>query len=95
MAQALTDLEVLRELESIAREKLEWGGELRAEMRLAEDLQWDSLQLMGFAIETENRFRIKLNPDEEASIETVGDLVRLVSSKSERVGRNEPTDVDP
>ena len=95
MAQSLTDGEILRQLESMVREKLEWRGELRGDMRLVEDLELDSLQLMTLAVETENRFRIILDPDEEASIERVEDLVRLVSKKSARADQNGRTDVDP
>ncbi|MEE8367110.1 MAG: acyl carrier protein [Thermoanaerobaculia bacterium] len=82
MAAALTDVKILRVLESVARNKLEWRGELQKDLRLVEDLQLDSLQLMVLVVEVENRFRIILNADEEAGIEKVGDLVRLIAAKT-------------
>ena len=38
----------------------------------------DSLGALTLAVEVENRFRIRLDPEIEAEIETVGDLVRVV-----------------
>jgi acyl carrier protein len=82
LAQELTDREILRQLESLMREKLEWQGDLRGDLRLAEDLRLDSLQLLTLAVEVENCFRIKLSPEEEAGIQAAGDLVRLVRMKT-------------
>ena len=78
----MTDHEILRALECLAHDKLDWRGELREDMRLAEDMQLDSLQLMTLAVEVENHFRIVLQPDEEAGIEKIGDLVRLIGEKT-------------
>lgn len=47
-------------------------------MRLVEDLELDSLKALTLALEVENRFRICIDPELEAKIETVGDLVSAV-----------------
>ena len=56
-------------------------GRLRPELRLAEDLELDSLKTLTLAVEVENRFRVCLDPDSEAQIVTVGDLVATVGRK--------------
>ncbi len=73
--------EILGEIARLAREKLEWSGPVRAEMRLVEDLQLDSIRLLTLAMEVEDRFRICLDEDDEDALVTVGDLVTLVGKK--------------
>ena len=51
------------------------------EMRLVEDLRLDSIRLLTLAAEVENRFEVLLGEEEEAGIETVGDLVSIVEKK--------------
>jgi len=50
-------------------------------MRLVEDLRLDSLRLLTLAIEVEDRFQVALDEQDEAAIETVGDLVAAVGRK--------------
>lgn len=73
---------ILRRVERLARDKLGWRGTLRPEMRLVEDLELDSLRNLTLAIEIENHFRIALDEEDEAAIETVGDLVELIERKT-------------
>jgi acyl carrier protein len=75
------DEEVLAAIAEVARTRLGWRGELRPEMRLVEDLQLDSIRLLTLAVEIENRFRVRLDESDDASVETVGDLVERVRSK--------------
>jgi acyl carrier protein len=75
---------VLEAIAEVARDQLGFAGELRPEHRLAEDLELDSLKILTLAVEVENRFRICLDPDSEAQIVTVGDLVATVRRKLER-----------
>lgn len=77
----MSEREILAGLEQVARQHLGYGGALAAEQRLVEELGLDSLRLLILAAEVENRFRVRLEPDEEAGIVTVGDLVRLVAGK--------------
>jgi acyl carrier protein len=75
------DGRILQVIHEVAREQLGFSGSLRPEMRLAEDLELDSLKTLTLAVEVENRFRICLDPDSEAQIVTVGDLVATVRRK--------------
>jgi acyl carrier protein len=79
----MTDAEILAAVEQVARDHVGWQGNLRREMRLAEDLELDSLKTLTLAVEVENRFRICLDADSEAEIVTVGDLVATVGRKLE------------
>ena len=73
---SLTDAQIVDEIAGVTRQHLGWNDELRAEMRLVEDLELDSLKTLTLALEVENHFRVCL--DEEAGIETVGDLVAII-----------------
>jgi acyl carrier protein len=84
----MTDAEILAAVEQVAREHVGWQGRLRLEMRLAEDLELDSLKTLTLAVEVENRFRICLDADSEAQIVTVGDLVATVGRKLEERARD-------
>lgn len=77
----MTEGEILAGLEMIARERLEVERTLTMQSRLVEELRLDSLRLLTLAVEVENRFRVRLDPEDEGSIETVGDLVRVVERK--------------
>ncbi len=76
-----TSEEILSGVAEIARKHLGWDGPLAPEMRLVEDLSLDSVRLLTLAAEVENRFRVLLDEREEASLETVGDLVEIVHRK--------------
>ncbi len=78
------EAEILADIERVAREHLAGPHPLpplRPETRLVEDLRLDSLRLLTLVIEVENRFRIRLDEGDEAAIETVGDLVRVIEAK--------------
>lgn len=72
---------ILRTLGDLARQSLDWRGELHAEMRLVEDLELDSLRLLTLAMAVEDHYQVCLDEDDEASIVTVGDLIELVQRK--------------
>ena len=74
----MTDREILEGIAAVAREHVGFGGELQPEMRLVDSLGLDSLKLLTLAVEVENRFRICLDPEDEAGIETVADLVAII-----------------
>lgn len=77
--------ETLDQIAAIAAETLDWHGELREESKLVDDLGLDSLRSLALVIEIENRLRIRLTPDDEAGLVTVGDLLRVIESHA---GRN-------
>lgn len=72
---------ILAGVAEVAREHVGWRGELVSGMRLVEDLRLDSLRLLTLAVEVENRFRVALDEEDEAGIETVGDLVAAIRRK--------------
>jgi acyl carrier protein len=74
----VTEAEILAAVAEVAREHLGWSGDLRPDMHLVEELKLDSLKLLTLAVEVENRFRICLDADDEASIVTLGDLVAAI-----------------
>jgi acyl carrier protein len=74
----VNDQKILDGIREVALRHLDFGGEVRPEMRLAEDLELDSIKILTLAVEVENRFRVRLDPSSEARIETVGDLVAEV-----------------
>lgn len=86
----LTKQEILAGIAEVARIHLGWVEPLDPELRLVEDLELDSIKSLTLAVEVENRFRICLDPDSEAQIVTVGDLVAAVRRKIEQ----QPDDPD-
>jgi acyl carrier protein len=76
-----TPAAILAGVAQVAREHVGWRGELAPGMRLVEDLRLDSLRLLTLAVEVENRFRVALDEEDEAGIETVGDLVAAIRRK--------------
>ena len=77
----MTPEEILKDIATLAREKVGFMGELQPELRLVEDLKLDSLNLLTLATEVEDHFEICLDEDDEATLVTVGDLVALVEKK--------------
>lgn len=73
--------EIEEGIAAVARQHLGFAGEFDGRLRLVEDLGFDSLKLLTLAAEIENRFRVTLDPDEEATIATLGDLVALLQAK--------------
>jgi acyl carrier protein len=45
------------------------------------DMELDSLQLIALVVEIENRFRVCLEPEDEARIATIGDLVEVIRQR--------------
>lgn len=76
-----SDERIIDGIAEVARTHLGWQGELRADMRLVEDLELDSLKSLTLALEVENHFRVCL--DESAVILTVGDLVRMIRERTD------------
>jgi acyl carrier protein len=50
-------------------------------MSLVEALDLDSLRLLTLVVEVEDRFRICLDEEDEAQIQTVGDLLDAIRRK--------------
>lgn len=73
--------EILAGIAEVAHQHVGWNGPLGESMRLAEDLGLDSIRLLVLAAEVENRFRVALDPADDAAVRTVGDLVDVVARK--------------
>ena len=82
----MNDREILAAIAEVAREHVGLRGTLSPAQRLVEDLDLDSIKALTLAVEVENRFRVAIDPDSEASIVTVGDLVRVVREKLDDAG---------
>ena len=77
----MTHDEILAGVEAVAREHVDFVGELRPELRLVEDLELDSLKALTLAVEVENLFYICLDPEIEGRIKTVDDLVMAIDEQ--------------
>ena len=77
----MKDDEILQRIAEVARDKLDYEGELDGDMRLVEDLQLDSIRLATLAMEVEDRFEVYLDEEDEEGIVTVADLVGVVRRK--------------
>lgn len=77
----MTTEAILKEITRLARERLDYAGDMEPEMRLVEDLDLDSLRLFTLAMEVENQFQVRLDEGDEAELATVGDLVRVIERK--------------
>jgi acyl carrier protein len=51
------------------------------ETRIGDDLELDSLRRIELVIEIENRFRVILEPEDEARIRTLGELADVISHR--------------
>jgi acyl carrier protein len=82
----MTPEEIRRGIAAVALEHLAYEGPLSVGLRLIEDLQLDSIRLLTLAVEVENHFQVSLDPEDDAAIETVGDLVAAVGRKLHAAG---------
>jgi acyl carrier protein len=78
------ELLVLSEIRRIISQELDWTGPVEPGHHLMRDLQLDSLGLTVLAVELENRFRLRLSVEDSVGVSTVGDLMRLVASRTAR-----------
>lgn len=74
--------DVLAEMEIGPAGKSTGGGgahvPLSPDLHLLGDLDLDSLRRIELVIRIENQFRVRLEPEDEAEITTLGDLVRVI-----------------
>ena len=80
-ARAKARAEILAGVAQVAREHLGVERALGLDERLVEELDLDSIRLLTLAAEVENHFQISLDPEDEARIATVGDLVAAIEAK--------------
>ena len=78
MDETMNRQEIRAEISRVARQKLDWDQPLPTGA-IVEDL--DSLQLMTLVVEIEDVFEIELDPEDEARIKTIDDLVDVITRK--------------
>jgi len=83
----MTRAELLAAVAAVAREHLGIERPIGLDERLVEELGLDSIRLLTLAAEVENRFEIALDPEDEAGIRTVDDLLDAVERKLAARGR--------
>jgi hypothetical protein len=64
---------------ALAHDELDWSGSLPSGA-LAD--HFDSMQLMTLVVAVEDRFEIVLEPEDEAAITTVDDLIATIERKT-------------
>jgi acyl carrier protein len=73
--------DVLAELKKIAARELELSVDLTPALRLHDDLQLDSMQMIIVAVGLEDHFAVKLEEEDVPALRTVGDLCDLVARR--------------
>jgi acyl carrier protein len=73
--------QILEELGILVRRELDWEEDLRPDQRLVEDLGLDSLRLLTLAVAVENHFEFSLDPQDEANLSTVNDLLEVIERR--------------
>lgn len=76
-----SDEDILGVIGRIAAEHVDYHGPLDPAMRLAQDLELDSIKLLTLTVEIENHFRIRLDETDEAEIATVADLMVAIEKR--------------
>ena len=71
---------VLRDVRQVLEEHLTIADVDEA-THLFRDLELDSIQQLTFVVEVENHFKICFDEGDEAGIETIGDVVDVVSNR--------------
>ncbi len=69
---------ILEGIADVARTHLNWTGELTRDLPIIETFDLDSLRQLTLLVEIENRFRVRLDAEDEQSIVSVGDLVGVI-----------------
>lgn len=62
--------------------------EAARDTHIRRDLDLDSLRRIELVIEVENRFRVRLEPEDEAEVETLGDLTDVIRRRAGEDGAN-------
>ncbi len=73
--------DVVREIQRICDAELRLARPIAPALQLARDLGLDSLAAMILAVGLEDRYRVRLNEQDAATLVTVADLVSLVQRR--------------
>lgn len=75
----MTEAAILDGLEAIAKQHLSYEGPLPLDQPIVDTLTLDSIRMLTLLVEVENRFEVCLEESDESSIETLRDLVHVVT----------------
>ena len=75
---------MLKTLTTILQKEYFIEGEITPDKRLKEDLNIDSLTAADLIMNLEERFGAKVNDDELKNIQTVGDILKIIESKTKK-----------
>lgn len=79
-AEALSP-DILLGIGQVAKESLDWSGELEPGSSLVPALDLDSLRLMTLVVALEDHFKVCLEDGDEDELDTVADLARLLERR--------------
>ena len=75
----MTEEAILEGLQAIAKQHLSYEGPLPLDKPIVDTLTLDSIRMLTLLVEVENRFEVCLEESDESSIETLRDLVHVVT----------------
>lgn len=81
MSEVVSPEEALDGLREILR-GMDLEPEVGPDTHLRRDLDLDSLRRIELVIEVENRFRVRLEPEDEEDVETLGDLADVIRRRA-------------
>jgi len=79
----MTRQSIFSGIQSVAKEHLNWDGDLTEKSLLVEKLRLDSIRLLTLVAEVENHFEICLEEGDEQRLNTIGDLIDLILERTE------------
>ena len=77
----MNDSTILDGIRSVAREHLDYEGDIELSTSLHQALELDSIRMLTLVVELENYFSICLEEGDEVGIETVADLVGVLRGR--------------
>lgn len=80
----MTDEQILEGVRAVAREHLDYQGEVTPELELVQAMALDSVRMLTLVVEVENHFDVCLEEGDEQNVVTVADLVALLRTRLEQ-----------
>jgi len=77
----MTPEQILEALQAVAKEHLDFEGELEMKSSIVNVLELDSLRMLTLVVEVENHFQICLEEGDEQELVTASDLVEVIQRR--------------